>query len=101
MLLAAVAASVSGTLCARKSNGFSRWGYSLGALSSYAVATVLMAWLVQRLPIGVVYAVWTGAAAVVLLLADTIVYKLATSRLQLAGMAITLCGVALLGTAVH
>lgn len=100
MLAAAVVAGVSGTLFTRASKGFSRWAYSAAAVASYGLATVLMAWLVQRLPVGVVYAVWTGAAALVLLAIDTIMFKVRTRPWQLAGMAVTLAGVALLGTVV-
>lgn len=99
MLVAAIASGVTGTVCTRASDGLRRWGYSLGAVGAYGIATVLLAWLVLHLPMGVVYAVWTGSAAVILLLIDTFVYKVQTSWIQRAGMLVTLLGVALLGTA--
>lgn len=99
MLAAAIASGVTGTLCTRASQGLRRWGYTLGAVGAYGIATVLLAQLVLHLPMGVVYAVWTGSAAVILLAIDTWAYKVSTTWFQRAGMLVTLIGVALLGTA--
>lgn len=99
MFAAAIGSGVAGTLFTRASAGFRRWGYAVGAIAAYTVATFMMALLLQRLPVGIVYAVWTGAAAVVLLLVDRFVFKVEARRPQLIGMAITIAGVALLGTA--
>lgn len=99
MFAAAIGSGVTGTLFTRASKGFKRWGYSLGAIGAYAVATFMMALLLQRLPVGIVYAIWTGAAAVVLLLIDRFAFKVRTRAPQLVGMAVTIIGVALLGTA--
>lgn len=99
MLAAAVACGVSGTVFTRASRGFTRWAPGLAGACSYAGATVLMAWLLDRLPVGVVYAAWSGAAAVTLLAIDVLVLKMRTTPVALGGMAVTLAGVALLGTA--
>lgn len=101
MFALAVGSGASGTVLTRASNGFRRWGYGLGAIGAYAVATVMMALLLQRLPVGVVYAVWTGAAAVVLLVVDRLVFGVENSRIQLAGMAVTFIGIVFLATAVQ
>jgi small multidrug resistance pump len=101
MLGLAVASGTSGTLLTRASHGFSRWRYGLAAVLAYAVATVVMAWLVQRLAVGVVYAVWTGAAAVLLMAIDTLAFKVRTHPMQRIGMAITVAGVVLLASAVR
>lgn len=99
MLAAAIASGVVGTLCTRASRGFQRWGYGLSAVAAYGLATVLLAWLVMHLPVGAVYAVWTGTAAVVLLVIDTLIFGVRITWLQRAGMLVTLTGVGLLGTA--
>ena len=101
MFVLAIASGASGTLLTRASQGFRRWGYSLGAIGAYGTATFMMALLLQRLPVGIVYAVWTGAAAVVLLVVERLAFKVRTNKPQRAGMAITIVGVALLGTAVQ
>ncbi|MCA1188188.1 MULTISPECIES: multidrug efflux SMR transporter [unclassified Saccharopolyspora] len=98
MLCLAIAAGLCGSLCTRASRGFTRWGWGIAAIAGYAIATVLLSWLVQRLPVGLVYAVWTGAAAVVLVAVDRVFFAVRTSRVQLGGMAVTLLGIVLLGT---
>ena len=97
----AIVSGVSGTLLARASKGFKRWGYGLGAVGAYTAATVLMAWLVHRLPVGVVYALWTGVAAVALLGVDRFVFGVPIDRVQVAGTAVTLAGVLLLSLALR
>ncbi|GAB3158203.1 multidrug efflux SMR transporter [Amycolatopsis stemonae] len=99
VLALAIASGLSGTLFTRASRGFARRVPGLAAIASFAAATLLLSWLVQRLPVGVVYAVWTGTAAVVLVLVDRIFFAVRTSPVQLAGMALTLAGVTLLGVA--
>ncbi|TCP47351.1 small multidrug resistance pump [Tamaricihabitans halophyticus] len=74
LLAAAVGCGVSGTLLVKLSAGFRRWWPSVGSLIAYAGATVLLARLVEMLPVGVVYAVWTGIAAIVLLVVDRLFF---------------------------
>lgn len=97
----AIASGICGTLLTRASDGFTRWGYGLASITSYMVATVLLAWLVQRFPVGVVYVLWAGAATVILLTIDILVIKIRATSLQLCGMGVTLVGVMLLATALR
>jgi len=101
LLVLAIGSGASGTVLTRASDGFRKPGYSLGAIAAYGVATVMLALLLQRMPVGIVYAIWTGAAAVVLLTIDRLAFQVRTSGAQLVGVAITIVGVALLGTAVQ
>ncbi|MGO1948031.1 MAG: DMT family transporter [Mycobacteriaceae bacterium] len=99
LLATTITCGVAGTLFTRASRGLTRWGYAVGAVFSYGAATVLLARLVENLPLGIVYAVWTGSAAVILLAIDTAAFKVRTTHLQRAGMLVTVAGVALLGGA--
>jgi small multidrug resistance pump len=96
VLTLAIGSGVSGTLLTRVSQGFKRWGFGLGGVLAYAIATVLLAWLVQQMPVGVVYAIWTGSAAVVLLVIDRMFFAVRIRPLQLVGMLAVLSGVVLL-----
>lgn len=97
----AIASGVSGTLLTRASQGFRKWHFGLLAVFCYAAATILMGWLVQRIPVGVVYAMWTGVAAVVLLVADRLVYKERLTPMQFVGTGVALVGVVLLSGGVR
>ena len=94
----AVTSGVAGTLSARASRGSTRAQYAVMAAASYAVATLAEAWLVQRVPVGIVYAVWTGTAAAVLLGIDRVVFKERVTTVQVVGTVLVLVGVGLLGT---
>ncbi|WP_290061864.1 DMT family transporter [Amycolatopsis solani] len=97
VLALAIASGLSGTLFTRASHGFKRWRPALAAVVSFACATLLLSWLVQRLPVGFVYAVWTGTAAVVLVVVDRLFFGVRTRPVQLLGMALTVLGVTILG----
>lgn len=101
MFILAIGSGVSGTILTRASDGFRKWRYGLGAVGAYAIATVAMALLLQRLPVGIVYAVWTGSAAVVLVAVDRIFFNVKNNKSQLVGMLVTFLGVVLLGTAMR
>jgi multidrug transporter EmrE-like cation transporter len=70
LLTCAVLCGVAGTVLIKLSHGFRRWRPAVGSLVAYTGATVLLARLIQLLPVGVVYAVWSGTATIVLLILD-------------------------------
>ena len=59
-LTLAIAAEVAGTSLLKATDGFSRLWPSVACLSGYAIAFLLLANAVKTLPVGVVYAVWSG-----------------------------------------
>lgn len=96
VLSLAITSGVSGTLLTRASQGFKRWKFGAGAVLTYGLATVLLAWLVQQMPVGAVYAIWTGTASVVLLVVDRLLFSVDIQPLQLVGIFAVLSGVVLL-----
>lgn len=70
LLGVAVASGVAGTLFAKASEGFRRPLRVLGFLITYGFALFLLAVLMQLLPLGVLYAIWGGAAAALLAAID-------------------------------
>ena len=61
LLVVAVASGVSGTLCAKASDGFRRPRPTVAFLVTYGFALFLLMVLMERLPLGVLYALWGGA----------------------------------------
>jgi small multidrug resistance pump len=59
-LILAIAAEVVGTSLLKSTEGFSRLWPSAACLSAYALSFVLLAQTVRTLPVGVIYAVWSG-----------------------------------------
>lgn len=60
MLGVAIAVEVLATSLLRSTDGFTRLLPTLGCLTGYAVSFALVAQVVQRMPVGVVYAIWSG-----------------------------------------
>jgi multidrug transporter EmrE-like cation transporter len=60
LLVLAIAAEVLGTSLLKTTDGFSRTWPTVACLASYAVSFVFLARVVTELPVGLVYAVWSG-----------------------------------------
>ena len=63
-LVAAIVAEVVGTSLLRSTEGFTRLLPSVACLGAYALSFVGLASAVQSLPVGVVYATWSGLGTV-------------------------------------
>jgi small multidrug resistance pump len=70
LLVVAVVSGVTGTLCAKASEGFRRPRATVAFLVTYGFALFLLTVLMERLPLGVLYAIWGGAAAALLVAID-------------------------------
>lgn len=66
LLLVAIVLEVAGTALLRTTEGFTRLVPSLACLGSYALAIYLLSRVVQYLPIGVTYALWSGIGTVLI-----------------------------------
>ncbi|MEU0537381.1 MULTISPECIES: DMT family transporter [Amycolatopsis] len=95
LLAAAVLCGVAGTVLVKLSRGFRRWRPALGSLVAYTGATVLLARLLEVLPVGVVYAVWSGVAAVVLLIIDRVFFGERLTWRHALGAGLVVSGIAL------
>ena len=93
LLLLAIAAEVIGTSCLKLSQGFSRPGPTLVVLSAYAISMTLMSRVVQVLPIGLTYALWSGIGIVAIVLIGLLLYRQVPTQGQLVGIALITAGV--------
>tara|TARA_B100000614_G_scaffold256830_1_gene276084 strand:- start:924 stop:1289 length:366 start_codon:yes stop_codon:yes gene_type:complete len=93
LLLLAISAEVIGTSCLKLSQGFSRPVPTLVVLSAYAISMTLMSRVVQVLPMGLTYALWSGIGIVAIVLIGLLVYRQVPTQGQLIGMALITAGV--------
>ncbi len=63
-LVLAIVAEVVGTSLLKATDGFTRLYPTAGALAAYAVAFGMLAQVVKSLPVGVIYAIWSGLGTV-------------------------------------
>ncbi|XVX22016.1 DMT family transporter [Actinomycetota bacterium] len=96
LLLAAIVSEVVGTSLLRATEGFTKLWPTLACLGSYALAFLLLSRIVDHLPIGVTYAIWSGLGTVLIVaigvafLGDPMTWKVAL------GIALVVGGVVLL-----
>lgn len=93
LLLLAIAAEVIGTSCLKLSDGFSRLWPSVVVLLAYSTSMLLLSRVVQTIPLGITYALWSGIGIVAIVLVGLLVYRQVPTSIQLFGMALITAGV--------
>jgi small multidrug resistance pump len=92
-LAAAVALEVAGTTSLKLSQGMRAWPWVVLTVLTYGGAFAALAVTLERLPIGVTYAVWSGVGAVGTLIIGRAVFGEALGLPQVAGVALVIAGV--------
>ncbi|MDO4697420.1 MAG: multidrug efflux SMR transporter [Pasteurellaceae bacterium] len=64
LLLISIAAEICGTTALKYSDGFSKPLPTIISLSAFGLALFLMSIVYRSLPVGLVYAIWSGAGIV-------------------------------------
>ena len=93
LLLLAIGSEVIGTSCLKLSEGFSKPIPTLVVLVAYATAMLLLSRVVQSIPFGITYALWSGIGIVAIVLVGLFAYKQVPSPGQLVGIATITAGV--------
>lgn len=71
----AILLEIAATSLLKASDGFARLGYGLAALALYSVCFWLLALTLNRIPMGVAYAVWSGVGIVAIALIGVAVFR--------------------------
>ena len=95
IIAVAILIEVAATSLLQQSRGFSRLLPGLGSLVLYAAALYLMSITLRVLPVGVVYAVWSGAGIVLISLVGWVAFRQSLDAPAVAGIALILLGVVL------
>ncbi len=96
LLVTAVLSGVLGSTSLKISAGFRRPWPVAGTVLGYGIATVALGLLMEYLPVGVIYAVWGGGAAVALAVVGRVVFGERLTATRLAGIALIVGGAVLL-----
>lgn len=92
----AILAEVSATLSLKLAEGFSRPGPLVVVGLGYGIALWLLSIVLQRLPVGIVYAIWAGCGVAGVALAGVFLFGERIGPREIAGFALIVAGVALL-----
>ena len=93
LLLLAIGSEVIGTSCLKLSEGFSKPIPTVVVLVAYATAMLLLSRVVQTIPLGITYALWSGIGIVAIVLVGLFASKQVPSPGQLVGIATITAGV--------
>jgi small multidrug resistance pump len=100
----AIVGEVIGTSALKASVGLTRAGPSLVAIVGFAVALYFLALTLREIPVGVAYAIWSGAGIVVISLIGYFAFGQALDPAALVGIGLIMAGVVIINTlseAVH
>ncbi|MDC0315682.1 multidrug efflux SMR transporter [Synechococcus sp. AH-551-G15] len=93
LLLLAIGSEVIGTSCLKLSQGFSRPIPTLVVLAAYSTSMLLLSRVVQTIPLGITYALWSGIGIIAIVLVGLLAYKQVPSAGQLIGISTITAGV--------
>jgi len=96
VLAVAIVAEVIATSALKASNEFTRLWPSVAVVLGYGVAFYCLSVTLRTLPVGVVYAVWSGAGIALIGLIGWLVFGQALDGPAIAGMALIVAGVAVI-----
>jgi small multidrug resistance pump len=92
-LAIAIMAEVIGTTALKASSEFTRIVPSFIVVISYAVAFYFMSISLRVLPVGIMYAIWSGMGIVLISILGWLVYKQTLDMPAMIGLALIIAGV--------
>ncbi len=95
-LTIAILAEVIGTSALKASDGFTRPKPSVVVVVGYGVAFYFLSLALQSIPLGVAYAIWSGAGVALVTLIGWRVFKQRLDAPALLGIGLIIAGVAVL-----
>ena len=95
-LAIAIISEVLATSALKAANGFANFLPSVIVVCGYGLAFFLLSLTLRTIPVGVAYAIWSGAGIVLVSLAAWLVYGQRLQTGEIAGIALILAGVIVL-----
>ena len=97
LLAGAIVFEVLAVTAMRLTDGFRRiWPWAVVMALCFGLSLYLLSLTLDTLPVGVVYAIWTGAGLVLVGIVGRVVFRQVMDRPALIGMALILAGVVVL-----
>lgn len=93
LLFFAIVMEVVATSLLKTTVGFSKWQPTLWVLVSYTISFYLLSLVVKTVPVGVAYAIWSGAGTVLIALVALFWYRQQLDLPAIFGMTLIVVGV--------
>ncbi|WP_438820237.1 DMT family transporter [Burkholderia lata] len=95
-LAIAIVAEVIGTSALRAADGFTRLWPSLLVVAGYGIAFYCLSITLRTMPVGIIYAVWSGAGIVLITLVAMLLYRQVPDLPAVIGLGLIISGVVVL-----
>ncbi|MEL6966464.1 MAG: multidrug efflux SMR transporter [Pseudomonadota bacterium] len=95
-LAIAIVSEVIGTLALKASNGFANLQYSALAFVGYAIAFYFLTQVMRTVPVGVTYAIWSGAGVALVAILGLVLFGQKLDAAALLGIGLIVAGVLVL-----
>ncbi|WP_408580857.1 DMT family transporter [Burkholderia cenocepacia] len=95
-LAIAIVAEVVGTSALRAADGFTRFWPSVLVVAGYGVAFYCLSLTLRTMPVGIIYAVWSGAGIVLITLVAMLLYRQVPDVPAVIGLGLIIAGVVVL-----
>jgi small multidrug resistance pump len=95
-LVLAIVAEVVGTSLLKATEGFTRLYPTAGALAAYGLAFLMLAQVVKSLPVGVIYAIWSGLGTVAIVAVAAVFLDEPLTLAKAIGIGLVVAGVTVL-----
>jgi len=95
-LALAIALEVSGTVCLKLSDGFTRLIPTMLIGVFYIASFSAMVMSLKRIELGVAYAIWAGAGTALIAILGILVFKEAATAMKLVALVLIISGVVML-----
>ncbi|MEX6633477.1 DMT family transporter [Hyphococcus lacteus] len=92
-LAIAIVAEVIGTSALKASDNFTNLIPSLLVVTGYGISFYLLANVVKEIPVGITYAIWSGAGIVLVALISIVLYRQIPDLAAWLGMALIIAGI--------
>ncbi len=96
LLFVAIVAEVIATSALKSANGFTRLWPSLVVVVCYSLALYLLSLTLESIPVGVVYAIWSGSGVALITLVGRYFFGQVLDRPALVGIGMIVAGVIVL-----
>jgi small multidrug resistance pump len=92
----AILAEVIATSALKASNGFSQLLPSIVVIAGYGVAFYCLSLALRSVPLGIAYAIWSGAGTALIALLGVVLYKQKLDAAAISGIGLIVAGVLVL-----
>lgn len=96
LLLAAIVSEVFGSSMLKLSEGFKRIGPVAGVIGGYGIAFYLLSLTLQSLPLGLVYATWSGLGTILTVFIGVLFFKDRLNKKAIMGIVLLVAGLVLM-----